>query len=222
MRLAAVSVVVVAVLGARPMAAEAAGHVTVCGSGCNYASISAALPNVSAGGTIEVLDAEHTEAGILVDKDVTIAGLGASDTIVQAHTSRGGATQRVFEISAGAEVTIRDLTIRHGNVAGSSPKGGGILNHGTLTLARVAVTANDAVGVSGTFGGTAHGGGVYSDGDLSVLDSTISLNSAEGGAGDAVGGDGEGGGLYAAGGSARLVNVTVSGNEVRKGYACGG
>jgi hypothetical protein len=204
------------------MTAEAAGHVTVCGSGCDYASIAVALLNVSAGGTIEVLDAAHTEAGIVVDKDVTIAGLGASDTTVQAHATRGAATQRVFRISAGAEVTIQDLMIRHGNVSGGSPQGGGILNHGTLTLERVAVTANDAVGMSGTFGGTARGGGVYSDGDLSVLDSTISLNSAQGGAGDAVGGDGEGGGLYAGGDSARLVNVTVSGNDVRKGDACGG
>jgi len=221
-RLMAVSVLVVAVAGMRPVTSVAAGRVTVCGGGCDYGSIEAAVAGISTGGMIDILDAEHTESGILVDKDVTIAGLGASDTIVQAHATRGAAAQRVFEIAAGAEVTIRDVTVRHGNVSGGSPQGGGILSRGTLTLERVAVRANDAAGVSGTFGGTARGGGVYSDGDLLVVDSTINANSAEGGAGDSVGGDGEGGGLFAGGGSARLLNVTISGNGVRKGNACGG
>jgi hypothetical protein len=204
------------------MSAEAAGRVTVCGSGCDYAFIAAALPNVSAGGTIEVLDVAHTEAGIVVDKDVIIAGLGASDTIVQAHATRGEAAARVFEIAAGTEVMLRDLKVRHGYVSGTTSKGGGILNHGTLILERVAIEANDAVGATGYVGGTARGGGVYSDGELQIVDSTISTNSAQGGAGYSRGGDGEGAGVFAAGEIARFKNVTISGNDARRGPDSGG
>ena len=219
-RLAAVSVLVTAVLGLRPLTSAAAGRVTVCGSGCDRDSIAVALTEVSAGGTIEVLDAEHTEGGILVDKDVTIAGLGASESIVQAHATHGEAATRVFEIAPEAEVTIQDLTVRHGNVSGVSPRGGGILNHGMLTLERVAVVSNQVVGADGDPGETAQGGGVYSDGDLTVIGSTLSSNTARGGDGPSHnddGGDGQGGALFIGGGSTGLVDVTISANSAHGG-----
>jgi len=218
--LAAVTVVVI--FGTGPATSAANGSVTVCaGGGCDYESIAAAVAGVGEGGTIDVLDAEHTESGIVVDKDVTIAGLGASDTIVQAHSLPGEAGARVFEIADGVEVTIRDLTVRHGRVLGSSAHGGGILNHGALTLRRVALTVNEAVGEYGYYGGNARGGGLYSDGSLLIVDSTVASNLVQGGEGYATGGAGEGGGLFATEGTGRLVNVTVSGNGASRGDACG-
>jgi pectin methylesterase-like acyl-CoA thioesterase len=47
--------------------------VTVCSAGCDHTTIQAAIDAAAthAGDTIRVLDAIHTEAGVLVDKDVT-------------------------------------------------------------------------------------------------------------------------------------------------------
>ena len=221
-RVLAAAALVIVISGMRPTAGAASGPVTVCtGSGCDYESIAAAVAGVGVGGRIDVLDAVHTESDIVVDKDVTIAGLGASDTIVQAHSLPGDAAGRVFEVADGVELTICDLTVRHGRVAGSSAHGGGILNHGVLTLRRVALMANEAVGEYAYSGGTARGGGLYSDGSLLIVDSTVSTNLAEGGEGYSKGGAGEGGGLFAKEGTIRLVNVTVSGNVASGGDACG-
>lgn len=218
----AAAALMMTLFGMGPTTSAASGPVTVCrGGGCDYGSIAAAVAGVGEGGTIDVLDAEHTESGIVIDKDVTIAGLGASDTIVQAHSLPGEAAGRVFEVADGVEATIRDLMVRHGRVSASPAHGGGVLNHGALTLRRVLLTANEAVGEYGYYGGPARGGGLYSDGSLLIVDSTVSTNLVQGGEGYATGGAGEGGGLFANEGSARLVNVTVSGNGASRGDACG-
>lgn len=60
---------------------------TVCAAGCDSTTIQAAIDNAGTtnGAIIEITDPIHTEAGIVVNKDVTIRGLGSDDTIVQAH-----------------------------------------------------------------------------------------------------------------------------------------
>jgi hypothetical protein len=88
--------------------------------------------------------------------------------------SAGGAS-RVVEIAADASVTMRNVVLRDGVAA---PKGGGVLNHGDLTLDRVVVTANteNSPGPANfEFGG----GGIYAgDGStLNLTDSTVSDNA---------------------------------------------
>ena len=53
--------------------------VTVCADGCDFTTIRAALDVASTipGSVIGVRDTVHTEAGIVVDKNVTIQGQGA-------------------------------------------------------------------------------------------------------------------------------------------------
>ncbi len=183
-----------------PIPIAHADTITVCASGCDYTTIQTAINAASTnnGDTINVTAATHTEAGIVVNKSVTITGEGASSTIVQAHTSEGAASDRVFAIDGGATVTIQDMTIRHGKTTGSPAQGGGVYNSGALTLQRVTVIANLANGDLGAPGGAAEGGGVYNDGSLTVLNSTISDNTAQGGNGGssgADGGNGRGGGI---------------------------
>ena len=57
--------------------------VTVCATGCDFAAIQAAIDAdaTSAGDVIYVADSVHTEAGVIVSKDVTIRGQGAPGTI---------------------------------------------------------------------------------------------------------------------------------------------
>ena len=162
-------------LGVMPMPVAHADTHTVCAVGCDFTSIQDAINGAVNGHTISVTDATHTEPGIAVNKNLTIQGQGASNTTVQANAARGAATARVFSIAVGSTVTIRDMTIRHGNVTSSG--GGGIRNQGTLTLENVTVKDNDA----------SDGGGIYNgEADLTLTNCTVSGNTA---------GD-DGGGIY--------------------------
>jgi len=150
--------------------------------------------------------------------DLTLIGAAAASTVID-----GGGLDRVLDIDpsgAGISVSLSNLSVRNGNVAGEA--GGGIRNRGTLTLDRVSISGN----VSGINGGgllnlgvvtltnttvdgnsAGSGGGIYNGGGtLTLSSSTLSGNGA-----DAAGGDG--GGLYNAGtAAAALTNVTFSGN----------
>ena len=180
---------------------------TVCPSGCDFATIQAAIDDAStkAGAIIEVTDPIHTEGGIIVSKDVTIQGQDADKTIVQAHATPEEAVDRVFLVAEGATVTIRDLTIRNGNphLDEDWRAGGGILNKGTLTLENCVVSHN----VANT------GGGILTTGVLTVYNSTIGHNYADRIAPDGWD-DGDGGGIeIEVGGTLTLVNSTVSDNK---------
>ncbi len=155
--------------------ASGASAFTVCATGCDFATIQAALDNdaVTTGSIIRVVDRVHTEAGIIVSKDVIIEGQGPEETVVQAHDTTEESPDRVFLVEEGATVTIRDLSVRHGNPQPGEEHwrcGGGIANKGTLTVENCVIshnTAND-------------GGGIWNcDGALTVVNSTIHHNKAD-------------------------------------------
>ncbi len=177
---------------------------TVCASGCDFSTIQAALdsPGTEAGAIIEVTDPIHTEAGIVVNKDITIRGLGAVETIVQAHGMLDEAPERVFLVEAGATVTLEKMTIRHGKPSIEDDCGGGILNFGTLTLKKCTVTDNVANG----------GGGICDSGTLTLIDSTVSNNTAAEARPPAMW-CGGGGGIKCGNGPLKLINSTISGNQ---------
>ena len=178
--------------------------VTVCASDCDFTSIQEAIEaeSTQAGTIIGVEDAVHTEAGILVGKNIVIQGRGAEKTIVQAHPNPGEGTERVFEVPLDVTVTIRGMTIRHGNPTTSPLTGGGVLNYGTLTLQDTIIRKN--------FGSA--GGGLYNEGTLSVINSTVSDNGSVGG-GDAYLECKTGGGLKVLSGTVTLINSTISNNR---------
>jgi hypothetical protein len=194
---------------------------TVCANGCDFATIQAAIDDAdTAGGAIiEVRDPIHTEAGIVVNKDVTIRGLGAETTIVQAHATLEEAPDRVFFVAEGVAVTIRDMTVQHGNPPDGEENyrcGGGIANQGTLTVENCIISHN-----AGN-----DGGGIYSrNGTLVVVNTTISHNVADRIAvetdrtlpsGSSTWACGSGGGIkLSGGGTLTLVNSTVSDNEAK-------
>ena len=151
-----------------------------------------------------------------MNKDITIRGLGASNTIVQAHETPEEAPDRVFFVAEGAAVTIRDLTILHGNppLDENWRYGGGVANRGTLMLENCIVSHNIAN----------NGGGVWSKGALTVVNCTISHNIADRiateddipTAGISPQACGSGGGIkLVQGGTLTLVNSTVNNNEAK-------
>ena len=103
-----------------------------------------------------------TGSEIVLNKNLTIQG----DVIIDAH-----ANSRIFNVSSGATVVLKDLTLTNGNAS----NGGGIYNNGTLTLQGDASISNN------TASNKSVGGGVYNSGTLTLQgDASISGNNSTG------------------------------------------
>jgi len=133
-----------------------------------------------------------TSGELQINHNVTINGPGAENLAIN-----GNATSRVFENFA-SNVTISGFTITNGLVIDDN--GGGILNHGGLTLSDSSILSNGVEGGKINSGG---GGGIASSGGtLTVTNSVISNNGAPDG----------GGGVYADGAVVTVSNSTINGN----------
>jgi CSLREA domain-containing protein len=144
-------------------------------------------------GTITLEEVEE----LVIDKDLVIAGPGASDLSIDGGYSEGR-NGRVFRIEAGATVSISGLTITGGSDWNS---GGGIWNAGTLSVTACVVSGNQAM----------YGGGIHNEsGFLTLTDTTVSGNLPTG--------EGpSGGGINSFGGTVELTGSTVSGNDSENG-----
>jgi hypothetical protein len=178
-------------------------------------------PNPGAGtGTLRqaIVDADHaggqstirfasgvtgtiTLAGVLPDLTAAIDLEGPGANVV---TVKGPGTANfgsIFTVDAGAVVTVAGLTITGGNTS----YGGGVLNFGNLSLNYDTISGNTA---------TVLGGGIANDTFppsgknpfLVVLDCTVSGNTVNTGTAGA-------GGIDVEGGTATLINCTISGNQ---------
>jgi hypothetical protein len=122
-------------------------------------------------------------SGYTISKNLTIQGQGASNTIVQAHSARNTADRRVFTLSGGYAITIKNLTIRHGKITSNTQSGAGIFLNSTthlITLENLIIEENVQTGASGGqyFGGG--GIGIYNhsnSADINILNCQISNNS---------------------------------------------
>jgi hypothetical protein len=165
-------------------------------------------------------NATHHPTGLPVvaaGNDLTIAGNG---DIIQRSTARGTPDFRLFDVAAGASLSLNNLTLS-GGVARFY--GGAVVNLGTLSLTGVTVQNCAAKGWSST-----SGGGIYSYGQLTVADSTIRSNQVLGDNGvisgwvAQPGGRAYGGGLYVAGGTATVTNSTFTSNLAHGGNGANG
>jgi CSLREA domain-containing protein len=135
-------------------------------------------------------------------------------------TISGNNAVRVMWVNAGANLTLRNLTIANGKLTGAS--GAGVTNFGTLTVINSTFSGNSASSGGGivnlssgvmtvsnsTFSGNSttgsgNGGGILSNGTLTVNNSTFSNNSATD----------SGGGIDNYGGTLTVNNSTFSGNS---------
>ena len=139
--------------------------------------------------------------------NITVQGEGPGSTIVQAHATQGSATKRVFDIHTGNTVTIKKMTIRHGNTVEYNKGGGALESSGTLTLEHCSIKNN----------GADKGGGIYIDNStMTINNCTISDNSI-------LDVSHNGGGIYINGISTlTLTNVTISGNSAGTTSGAGG
>lgn len=162
---------------------------------------------------------------LLITKDVTIIGPGASQLAISGNNSH-----RVFHLTNNAAVTMSGLKITGGLATVNGSDGAGILQEsGTLALSDCFVSGNianslrwgggiSAFGtvlatrctISGNFG--YQGGGIDARGTFTAINCTVFANSA----------DDDGGGIYQASGSLFLTNCTISGNSCGPSYHGGG
>lgn len=154
---------------------------TVCGSGCAFTSVQAAIDAAAAGATIAVCPGTYKEH-LTISKDLTLAGAGGAVTL------DGGGSGRVVEVPRGVTATIASLTIANGAALGTGNDGfgGGIDNDGDLTLRNVIVQNNVAF----------VGGGISNDNlaSLTLDATTVRQNEARHDEGD--GYSGKGGGIF--------------------------
>jgi hypothetical protein len=170
--------------------------------------------NFATTGTIALTSGE-----LDITDSLTINGPGLNSLTVS-----GNNISRVFGLAGNPTVTIADLTVANGWTSGS-PGAGIYMAGGNLTLDRVAVSGNSAVGVLDVngYGGDGLGGGLYvAGGTLSLDQSTVEGNYAIGGAGlddfyAGNGGQGAGAGLYVAGGTVYVNQSTVAGDHALGG-----
>ncbi len=114
--------------------------------------------------------------GLTLSGSIDIAGPGAGTLIVARSSAPETPNFGVFDVQAGAIVTISGLTITGGATVGAD--GGGIASAGTLVINGDTISGNSVAGIPSA---GAKGGGIYNTGTLTVSDATISGNSIAGG-----------------------------------------
>jgi hypothetical protein len=164
-------------------------------------TIGHAISLASSGDSIMVAATTYTE-NLTIGTSLKIVGSGAKTTIID-----GGGVNTVVSIpNSGTLVTLSRVTIRNGF---HDKGGGGINNHGTLTINNSTVSGNSASGggqVGGGGGGILNGGGT-----VTINNSTLSGNRSLGR---------DGGGIVNYSGTVTINNSTLSGN-VADGFGGG-
>jgi CSLREA domain-containing protein len=167
--------------------------------------------------------------------ELIILGAGLPNTIIQAGTESPADNQctncidRVFDVFSNGDLTLNNLTVRHGEPPNgtstiSGKSGGGIYNQGTLTLNNCFVTENKAGDgydpPNGNGGPPGNGGGINNSGTLLLSNSWIYGNEAgKGGDGEAGGigsFGGRGGGIYTSS-DTLIINSIIHQNDARDG-----
>jgi hypothetical protein len=164
-------------------------------------TIQAAVDQVDPGGTVHVATGTYTGTGdevVLLDKDVTLSGGWDGTFTTQSGTSTidGEGSRRGMTVNSGVTAIVEHFVVQNG----SSVEGGGIYNHGTLTLTDSTVSDNTVSAAD------SYGGGIYNHGTLTLTDSTVSGNTASSSEFS------YGGGIHNHYGTLTLTDSTVSGN----------
>jgi len=173
------------------------------------ATVQRAIDRAGAGDTIQIADASYTEL-LEIDKTLTLQGQSRAGTILQADAEpfqfefdAAINQKRVISVSGGSQITLRDLTVRHGVAV----LGGGIRVDGQdLVIERVHFDRN---GVGDT------GGAIRAENNsITIMGSLFTGNLA----GQAPGVD-AGGAIYARSSSLTVADSSFEANRAGSGGA---
>ncbi len=136
------------------------------------ATITHAISRAEPGDVIRLAGGFYTESNVVVDRSVIIQGDGEVSTFIQAGPDyewwEGVAEiNRVLFVVEGAEVVVRDATIRFGCAYGDV--GSGVYNEGRLELVHVSVRQNGGYFCDG-------GGGLFNSGTLVLEHASVTDN----------------------------------------------
>jgi CSLREA domain-containing protein len=137
-------------------------------------------------------DLDVTQSGLLAPSSINIIGNGPANTFIEAGT---GFDDRLLDVELGDTANVSGVMFQGG--VGAS--GGGILNHGTLSLTDSVLYKNSGIDF---------GGGIWNDGTLTLTDTTVTSNRTTGS--NLTGG---GGGIFSQGPNLTLIRSTVDTNN---------
>ena len=180
-------------------------------------SLRQAIADAASGDTIDFASGLSgvitTQTELFIDKYVIIAGPGADLLTISRSASTGNFS--VVRIGENGNADLQGLSVSNGrgtseysNCIGTTPLGGGILNHGNLTLRGCSIHDNTAGSGAGIFSGSNSGKRPV----LEILDSAIYNNASTGS---------WGGGITSCNAEAAVKNSTVSGNTLASNYGGG-
>ena len=156
-------------------------------------------------GEIKATNDSGNSGEITIGRNLTIQGkTGATTDKLNVNSQN----HRIFKVTDGKTLTLKNLTLKGGKVAASGePGGGAIYAEGTLTMTDCTVTDNET-----DYG---NGGGIYAESDLTMTRCTVSNNTVSDSSGLG------GGGIYIhVTGTHTMTNCTVTNNEAK--YSHGG
>ena len=107
-----------------------------------------------------------TSGQIVLNTNVTID----ASTLVNGISIDGNASNRIFEVDAGANVVLNSLTLINGYQPGWNDLGGAIINYGTLALTNCTLAGNSVV-IWGA------GGAIHNQGQLALSSCTLFANT---------------------------------------------
>ena len=190
-RLSAATVVLIAAALGSVAVSSPALALALAQTPCTASALISAITtanNTSGGGTVTLTSGctytltainNTTDAGgvglPVIKGQVTIAGSGAAIT---RSTASGTPVFRIFDVASSGSLTLNSVTISNGLANNGQQGGGGIFNHGTLTISGSTFSGNSEPASTGTSGGA-----VNNSGTLNVSTSTFTGNSAQEGGG---------------------------------------
>jgi len=199
-RLLVIILLAIGVGGLRPLPGFAASTVSDCPT--TESALSTDISNAGSGGTVAFTCTSPTTIPFTttisfgtyqgISQGVTLDGSGATGTV----TFDGGGTTQLFNVGTGGALTVKALTLAHGD-AGSN-WGGAIYNNGTLTISDSTLSGNSAE----------DGGAIENDQTLTITNSTFSGNAAS-----------KFGGAISNPGALTIASSTFSGNSATYGGA---
>ena len=191
---------------------------------------------------ISIIDA--TVAGpsaFRISRAMTLDGQTGLDQGITIARAVGAAPFRLFDVNAGGNLTLKDLTISGGAGGdggaggGSAGLGGSIFNRGTLTIRNSTLTGNTAKGGPGASGGPGNrdgggGGGGLGGPGLEVAANPYSASDGAGGGKHNGGAGGVGrdgafgndGGFGGGGGGGAAEDLRPPGGGGKGGFDAGG
>ena len=152
-----------ALISAITLANATNGTVTLT-SGCTY--------------TLTAINNTTDNGGVglpVITRNVTIQGAGAT---IARSTASGTPVFRIFDVSSAGSLTLNSVTISNGLANNGQQGGGGIFNHGTLTITGSTFSGNSEPASTGTSGGA-----INNSGTVNVSTSTFTGNTAQEGGG---------------------------------------